>query len=1323
MRTALLFLLIWGLWTVPTPLKAQAGGCNSITFSVIKLEPCRYRLFVNNTNPDCYNEATLLLQSGSFTGFTANGADGWVVEQLSQTELLLTHANGKFPVINKRAVDFTFFEPGGGDPVLSVLYPNVCIMEGCAVDFPLEGCPGGSISGAVYRECTAKPYTAQWTIEKWMIALTDLDGNLIASTETGADGLYSFFDLPPGWYRVKNFVPGDWTANVPASGQWQVQVSAATNYVRDFGNCPKCSCDSLDVLIAQESTLSDTGVYHFILKNKPYCFQEYTITVESGNLVDYTLLDTNAVLEKTGPNSLLLRIPDCPCGDPHINLNGKHLNDWHKMHISGAGSHTIQVSTVYDIGAGPVSCTRKFEYPPSAPAPCCPAGTVPGPELVTNGDFEAGNTGFTSGHSYVPAPGALTAGKYSVAQSTQVSTINNQWACTDHTSGSATGKMLVVDGSLNPPALWTVWKQNVPVVAGKTYSFSAWVNNLVVPSKNFDDPQVELYINGKAVAGIVLPENPDQWYRMCVQWTAPATGTAILEVQIGRFDNDGNDFAVDDISFRACEPAPCQADFAVNFIDQCGRVQLVNTSTGGVSPYAPLWSNGSSSQTLDLQLPCGNYTYCLTVTDATNCTSTICKSFTVSDNTPPKAVCVPGIGIDLDANCEAKIPPGFIDGGSTDNCQIKTLQISPEVLVSCDVHTVTLTVTDWCGNTSTCTAGVQTIEVEPPKIQCPPDMVVQGDPDLGGVQIAIPPPAQLSDNCPDVSAVTDHENGLFPCGSATLVTYTASDACGNTATCSFSVIVEDCEPAPDSCCAFALHFVNKYTDGRIKYVRVTGLCDTKICCADPDEWAQSDQLPYNLSWRPADGSPVPYGVAIDNDFLLYLSEPGLNSFQIEWIDQNETVVARHTIDIACDGTYDEDDEDWAQYTSTTGLDDPNLFVFAVREDSEDGESDCEPEEKLTNSCSFTWGPITCSAPKYLVPLQGPPGYVSYNWSVVIGPDYPSIPTGQNTSFMASPGSYVISVQATDASGNTCSGDEEIIIPDVNPDFSWKFKDCPANTAADFTASGLDDVASFSWSASAGTVSACCTNPTTISFPSPGTYTVYLSATDIYGCTHTVSQPVTVDLSCKAGLEVEKFVFCPSDCAGVNTKPVTVTFANLSTGGKCPVTYQWDFGDGNTNTVTNKNDVPHTYTVPCPGGKQYSVTLTMTDADNNTCTETIIADITPCEVDFTYIVCPDGKVIFMGNRKGAWDFPGSHSTAPWPYSDKKDKDGYRQKVVVRYDQSGTYAVKFTGVCDNGGECTIVKEIVIMLECCAKNDRKKDKYYFSGNSGGQFKMKYK
>ncbi|MBL7775347.1 MAG: HYR domain-containing protein, partial [Saprospiraceae bacterium] len=804
-RSLSIFVLFCCILGYASRVNAQTGD-SSITYSVIKLEPCRYRLFVSNTSPDCYNGATLLLQAGYYTGFTANGADGWVVEQLGQTELLLTHINGLFPVGSTRAVDFTFFEPGGTDPVFSVLYPNLCLMQSYAADFLLEACPGGCVSGTVYRECKSLPYTNQIPLEGWTVQLVDALGNPVGSVVSDANGAYSICDLAPGQYAVKTEALAGWKASLPPSGQWTVQVAAAGNYTRDFGYCPPCSCDSLDVLIAQEPGLTDTNDYYVVLNYDPYCFLDYTLTIENGDLVDFTALDTIVTVEKTGPNTLMLRVRKPPPYYSHIKLEPC------KYRIAGPGSQNTLISASHDIGAGPVTCTRKFEYPPSSPQSCCPPGTAPGPELVANGDFESGNTNFTSGHSYVPPPGAMISGQYTVAQSNQISTINSQWACTDHTNGSATGKMLVVDGSKIPPGITKVWKQNVPVVAGKTYAFSAWMNNLVVPFANYKNPIVALFIDGKPLTGILLSETPDQWRRRCRLWKAPVTGTATLEVRIARFDILGNDFAVDDISFRACEPVPCQADFAINFIDQCGHVQLVNTSTGGVSPYAPLWSNGSNSQTLDLQLPCGNYTYCLTITDAANCTATICKSFTVSDITPPKAVCVPGFGVDLDASCEAQLTPGMIDGGSTDNCQIKTLQISPDVLTGCSTHNVTLTVTDWCGNTSTCTADVQTLEVTPPVINCPKNLIVHGVLDPLGIcrtEVTGIAPVSMSDACGilgvgytinagSLVALPDASGTIFSQG-ATTVAYFAADKCLNTASCSFTVTVvcPDCVcPAP-----------------------------------------------------------------------------------------------------------------------------------------------------------------------------------------------------------------------------------------------------------------------------------------------------------------------------------------------------------------------------------------------------------------------------------------------------------------------------------------------------------------------------------------------
>lgn len=333
-------------------VNAQAGD-SSITFSVIKLEPCRYRLFVNNTSPDCFNQATLLLQAGYYTGFMANSADGWVVEQLSPTELLLTHSNGLFPVGSTRAVDFSFYEPGGIDPVFSVLYPNLCLMEGYAVDLPLEACPGGSVSGTVYRECTGKPYTNQQEIEKWSIELTDLDGNLIASTESGPDGSYAFFDLPPDMYRIKSFVPTGWTANMPVSGQWQLQVNAATNYMRDFGNCPDCSCDSIRLSISSNlSSGLDTSCYNLKIENADnYCFSQIDIQVnQEKDIVVWSLLNTNWSANLVNAQKIELFPPD--------NYISVGINEPLAFCVSGEPEHEISISTIWNGPTNPNTCLK-----------------------------------------------------------------------------------------------------------------------------------------------------------------------------------------------------------------------------------------------------------------------------------------------------------------------------------------------------------------------------------------------------------------------------------------------------------------------------------------------------------------------------------------------------------------------------------------------------------------------------------------------------------------------------------------------------------------------------------------------------------------------------------------------------------------------------------------------------------------------------------------------------------------------------------------------------------------------------------------------------
>ena len=212
-----------------------------------------------------------------------------------------------------------------------------------------------------------------------------------------------------------------------------------------------------------------------------------------------------------------------------------------------------------------------------------------------------------------------------------------------------------------------------------------------------------------------------------------------------------------------CNNDPCQADFIIIPSGACGHYQVSNTSTG-VQPLTYLWCNGSISEDLDVMLPCGPQTFCLTITDATGCMSNYTQTITVTDNVPPIAVCAPPFAVTLDSNCMYLLTPAQIDAGSSDNCQIQSVSISPAILNGCGTFPVTLTVTDWCGNTSTCTTEVQTHENVPPIIHCPQDLTVNTDPGQCFYSGSIPVPT-ATDNCnpnPIVNCYLVTSGGLIP---------------------------------------------------------------------------------------------------------------------------------------------------------------------------------------------------------------------------------------------------------------------------------------------------------------------------------------------------------------------------------------------------------------------------------------------------------------------------------------------------------------------------------------------------------------------------------
>jgi hypothetical protein len=115
---------------------------------------------------------------------------------------------------------------------------------------------------------------------------------------------------------------------------------------------------------------------------------------------------------------------------------------------------------------------------------------------------------------------------------------------------------------------------------------------------------------------------------------------------------------------------------------------------------------------------------------------------------------------------------------------------------------VTGTATDAAGNTATCSFTVTVVDTQPPTLGTCPTAITAAAPGAGAscVTVTFATPT-ASDNCPGVTVACSPASGTcFPLGTTT-VTCTATDAAGNTASCSFTVttfnvrLQDDSKPA------------------------------------------------------------------------------------------------------------------------------------------------------------------------------------------------------------------------------------------------------------------------------------------------------------------------------------------------------------------------------------------------------------------------------------------------------------------------------------------------------------------------------------------------
>lgn len=168
--------------------------------------------------------------------------------------------------------------------------------------------------------------------------------------------------------------------------------------------------------------------------------------------------------------------------------------------------------------------------------------------LISNGDFQGGNTisntdysayhtSYTSGHEFT----------YTINTNAQNSN-PGFGSCTDHTSGS--GNMMIVNGSTQSGK--RIWYNTVAVLPNTNYDLSVWMQSVASGSP----ANLSFSINNVEIGTYQLTSATCSWKNFSKIWNSGSSSSAYITIVDLNTELVGNDLALDDIFFgiSSCFP-------------------------------------------------------------------------------------------------------------------------------------------------------------------------------------------------------------------------------------------------------------------------------------------------------------------------------------------------------------------------------------------------------------------------------------------------------------------------------------------------------------------------------------------------------------------------------------------------------------------------------------------------------------------------------------------------------------------------------------------------------------------------------------------------
>lgn len=185
--------------------------------------------------------------------------------------------------------------------------------------------------------------------------------------------------------------------------------------------------------------------------------------------------------------------------------------------------------------------------------------------LVVNGDFESGNTNFSSDYvqdcpnDKLPADigswheGAPADGQYCVTtpfdwSQTGTNQLGNWFPVDQSPENGVTGNMLHVNGNVTTNS--KIWCQTINDIAPNSqYKFSTWISTIFAPAGNV--AELQFSINGTNFGELITADpTPGEWDLFFEVWDSQANESAEICIVNQNTTSNGNDFVLDNIKFE-----------------------------------------------------------------------------------------------------------------------------------------------------------------------------------------------------------------------------------------------------------------------------------------------------------------------------------------------------------------------------------------------------------------------------------------------------------------------------------------------------------------------------------------------------------------------------------------------------------------------------------------------------------------------------------------------------------------------------------------------------------------------------------------------------